>query len=312
MRNGKKATSNRHMINVEAFYDSRTSTLTYCVFDQQSKDAVVIDPVLDYDPASSTIWTESVDRVIGFLSGHELSLRLVLETHAHADHLSGAQEIKRRIRNVAVAVGESITFVQQTFKLVFGMSEEFSTDGSQFDRLLKDGERIKTGTLEFEVLFTPGHTPACVCYLFDGLVFTGDALFMPDSGTGRCDFPMGDSETLFDSISSQLYSLPDATRVFVGHDYQPDGRAVAYETTIGDEKQSNIHLTRDTKVEDFVRFRRNRDKKLSPPALLFQSVQVNIDAGAMPTPESDQKRFLKIPVNIFKPEVEGKLTFEPV
>lgn len=300
------------MINVEAFHDSRTSTLTYCVYDQESKDAVVIDPVLDYDPASSTIWSESVDRVIGFLSRHELNLHFVLETHAHADHLSGAQEIKRRISNVAVAVGERITFVQKTFRSVFGMPEEFSTDGSQFDRLLKDRERVEAGTLKFEVLFTPGHTPACVCYLFDGWVFTGDALFMPDSGTGRCDFPMGDSEVLFDSIFSQLYSLPDATRVFVGHDYQPDGGAVAYETTIGDEKQSNIHLTRDTKVEDFVRFRRNRDKKLSPPTLLFQSVQVNINAGAMPTPESDQKYFLKIPVNIFKPEAEGELTFESV
>ena len=301
-----------HSISVEPFYDERTSTLTYCVYDRVSRDAVIIDPVLDYDAASSTVWTQSVDKILTFVDTRQLILQLVLETHAHADHLSGAQEIKRRYTEVDVCIGQYITIVQQTFKSVFGMPDEFPVDGSQFDRLLKDGETVYAGSLVFKVLMTPGHTPACVSYLFSGMVFTGDALFMPDLGTGRCDFPMGDAETLYRSIMTRLYTLPDEIKAFVGHDYQPGGRALAYETTIVDQRMSNVHVRQDTQVDDFVKLRRERDKTLSPPALLFQSVQINIDAGAMPKPAADAKRFLKIPVNVFKAEHDGKLTMEKV
>ena len=301
-----------HSISVEPFYDEGTSTLTYCVYDRVSRDAVIIDPVLDYDAASSTVWTQSVDKILTFVDTRQLILQLVLETHAHADHLSGAQEIKRRYTEVDVCIGQYITIVQQTFKSVFGMPDEFPVDGSQFDRLLKDGETVYAGSLVFTVLMTPGHTPACVSYLFSEMVFTGDALFMPDLGTGRCDFPMGDAETLYRSIMTRLYTLPDEIKAFVGHDYQPGGRALAYETTIVDQRMSNVHVRQDTQVDDFVKLRRERDKTLSPPALLFQSVQINIDAGAMPKPAADAKRFLKIPVNVFKAEHDGKLTMEKV
>ena len=301
-----------HSISVEPFYDERTSTLTYCVYDRVSRDAVIIDPVLDYDAASSTVWTQSVDKILTFVDTRQLILQLVLETHAHADHLSGAQEIKRRYTEVDVCIGQYITIVQQTFKSVFGMPDEFPVDGSQFDRLLKDGETVYAGSLVFKVLMTPGHTPACVSYLFSEMVFTGDALFMPDLGTGRCDFPMGDAEALYRSIMTRLYTLPDEIKAFVGHDYQPGGRALAYETTIVDQRMSNVHVRQDTQVDDFVKLRRERDKTLSPPALLFQSVQINIDAGAMPKPAADAKRFLKIPVNVFKAEHDGKLTMEKV
>lgn len=301
-----------HSVSVEPFYDERTSTLTYCVYDRVSRDAVIIDPVLDYDAASSTVWTESIDKILTFVDTRQLILQLVLETHAHADHLSGAQEIKRRYTEVDVCIGQYITIVQQTFKSVFGMPDEFPVDGSQFDRLLKDGETVHAGSLVFTVLMTPGHTPACVSYLFSEMVFTGDALFMPDLGTGRCDFPMGDAEALYRSIMTRLYTLPDKIKAFVGHDYQPGGRALAYETTIVDQRMSNVHLRQDTQVDDFVKLRRERDQTLSPPALLFQSVQINIDAGAMPKPAADAKRFLKIPVNVFKTEHDGELTMEKV
>ena len=301
-----------HSVSVEPFYDERTSTLTYCVYDRVSRDAVIIDPVLDYDAASSTVWTESIDKILTFVDTRQLILQLVLETHAHADHLSGAQEIKRRYTEVDVCIGQYITIVQQTFKSVFGMPDEFPVDGSQFDRLFKDGETVHAGSLVFTVLMTPGHTPACVSYLFSEMVFTGDALFMPDLGTGRCDFPMGDAEALYRSIMTRLYTLPDEIKAFVGHDYQPGGRALAYETTIVDQRMSNVHLRQDTQVDDFVKLRRERDQTLSPPALLFQSVQINIDAGAMPKPAADAKRFLKIPVNVFKAEHDGKLTVETV
>lgn len=312
IQSGRKSLDKVHSVSVEPFYDERTSTLTYCVYDRVSRDAVIIDPVLDYDAASSTVWTESIDKILTFVDTRQLILQLVLETHAHADHLSGAQEIKRRYTEVDVCIGQYITIVQQTFKSVFGMPDEFPVDGSQFDRLFKDGETVHAGSLVFTVLMTPGHTPACVSYLFSEMVFTGDALFMPDLGTGRCDFPMGDAEALYRSIMTRLYTLPDKIKAFVGHDYQPGGRGLAYETTIVDQRMSNVHVRQDTQVDDFVKLRRERDKTLSPPALLFQSVQINIDAGAMPKPAADAKRFLKIPVNVFKAEHDGKLTMEKV
>ncbi len=288
-------------MEIKAFFDQRTFTMTYVVFDSQSRDAVVIDPVLDYEPASSTTFTDSVDQVTRFLEDGELRLHTILETHAHADHLSGSQVLKQRFPGAEIAIGARITEIQKTFKQVFDLPDDFATDGRQFDRLLEDGEVVEAGTLRWQVLFTPGHTPACASYRFDDAVFTGDALFLPDSGTGRCDFPAGSANDLYHSVSERLYGLPDETRVFVGHDYQPGGREVRWQSTIGEQKRSNIQLRADTSEEEFVRFRRERDQTLSAPKLLFQSVQVNVDAGSLPQPGGNQIRFLKIPINAFKP-----------
>jgi glyoxylase-like metal-dependent hydrolase (beta-lactamase superfamily II) len=286
-------------MQVKAFYDSRTFTVTYVVQDPATKDAVIIDPVLDYDPAASKVWAESVERVIEYVRAEKLNVHYILETHAHADHLSGSQLLKRAFPHAKIAVGERITVVQQTFKTIFNLTEDFATDGSQFDRLLKDGEIVDAGSLKLEVIFTPGHTPACATYKIEDAIFTGDAIFMPDGGTGRCDFPAGSAKDLYHSISSKLYALPDSTRVFVGHDYQPGGREVKWETTIGEEKENNIQLKATTSEDEFIQFRAARDKTLAAPKLLFQSVQVNIDAGKMPKPSADKKRYLKIPINVF-------------
>jgi len=285
-------------MQVKAFYDSRTFTVTYIVHDPATNDAVIIDPVLDYDPAASKVWAESVEQVIDYVRAEKLNVHYILETHAHADHLSGSQLLKRAFPQAKIAVGERITVVQQTFKTVFNLAEDFATDGSQFDRLLKDGEIVDAGSLKLEVIFTPGHTPACATYKIEDAIFTGDAIFMPDGGTGRCDFPAGSAKDLYQSISSKLYALPDSTRVFVGHDYQPGGREVKWETTIGDEKQNNIQLKATTSEDEFIQFRAARDKTLAAPKLLLQSVQVNIDAGKMPKPSEDKKRYLKIPINV--------------
>ncbi|MEE9343567.1 MAG: MBL fold metallo-hydrolase [Gammaproteobacteria bacterium] len=289
-------------MEIKTFFDDRTSTLTHVVYNKQSKDAIVIDPVLDYEAVGSKIWTESVDEILAFLKAEKLSLHYILETHAHADHISGAQLIKENYPDAQLAIGEQITIVQKTFKNYFGLPDNFPTDGSQFDVLLKDGDETSAGKLSFTTIFTPGHTPACAAYKFGDALFTGDSLFMPDSGTGRCDFPAGSAHDLYHSITQKIYTLPDETRIFVGHDYQPGGRELIYETTVGEQKQNNIHLTADTSEAAFTKYRSARDKELNAPKLLFQSVQVNIDAGSMPDPEDNEKRYLKIPINIFRPE----------
>lgn len=287
-------------MQIQHFYDPRTYTLTFVVFDPATRDAVVIDPVLDYDPLTSLTSTESADAVSAFLHEHKLRLRWVLETHAHADHLSASQLLRRRFE-AGVAIGARITEVQQTFKAIFDLPEGFATDGRQFDKLLHDGEVLSAGSLSIEVIATPGHTPACVSYKINDAVFTGDALFMEDYGTGRCDFPRGSSADLYDSITKRLYTLPDETRVFVGHDYQPDGRPLAFTSTIGVEKARNIQLRAETTKEEFVRFRDQRDATLAPPRLLFPSVQINVDAGRMPAPHANGKRYLMVPLNLFRP-----------
>ena len=291
-------------MDIEAFYDDATNTLTYVVSEPASKDAVVIDPVLDYDPVGSLVSHDSIDRVTAYLKARELKLHLILETHAHADHLSGSQALKRRFPGALTGIGAKITVVQATFKDVFDLPADFPTDGRQFDRLLEDGEVVRAGSLEFSVISTPGHTPACVCYRFGDAVFTGDAIFMPDMGTGRCDFPAGSAADLYDSITTRLYTLPDDTRVFVGHDYQPGGRALAWETTVGAQKASNKQLPAGRSRDEFIEFRTNRDAGLSAPRLLFQSVQVNVDAGALPSPSANHQRYLKIPINAFRPQPE--------
>jgi len=285
-------------VSVQKFFDPATWTLTYVAFDKNSRDAVVIDPVWDYDPAASTLSSESALRLIDYIRQNELKLHFILETHAHADHVSGAQVIKAAFPKARVAIGARITEVQATFKEIYHFEREFPADGRQFDLLLDDKSTLKAGTLLIKTISTPGHTPACASYLIGDALFTGDALFMPDSGVGRCDFPAGSAEQLYDSIHGKLYQLPDSTRVFVGHDYQPGGRSVEYQSTIGAQKKSNIQLKAETTKEEFVKFRKARDATLSAPRLLLPSLQININAGHLLPPESNGKVYLKIPLSI--------------
>jgi glyoxylase-like metal-dependent hydrolase (beta-lactamase superfamily II) len=289
-------------MHVHPLFDPRTSTLTYVVSEPRTRDAVVIDPVLDYDPASGTTWTESVDRVSDYVRQERLRLHYVLETHAHADHLSGSQLLRRRF-DARVAIGERIREVQATFHDIFDLPREVAIDGSQFDRLLVDGERVTAGSLVIDVIATPGHTPACVSYRIGDAVFTGDALFTEDYGTGRCDFPRGSADALYESVQ-RLYALPDATRVFVGHDYQPGGRDLRWETTIGASKDRNVQLNRSTTRSEFVTLRQARDATLAAPRLLFPSVQVNVDAGRLPAPHGNGRRYLVVPLNVLRPADE--------
>lgn len=285
-------------MDIETFFDPATFTLTHVVFDPKTHDAVVIDPVLDYDVLSSSTSTKSIARVEDFLKRKALKLHYVLETHAHADHLSGSQYLKRRF-DARVAIGAAIVDVQKVFAGVFDLAD-FACDGSQFDRLLAGGETIEAGALQIEVIATPGHTPACLSYKVGDAVFTGDALFIEDYGTGRCDFPSGSADALYTSVHDRLYALPEATRVFVGHDYQPGGRAVRSETTIGASKEANIQLRASTSRAEFVKRRSERDATLAAPRLLFPSVQVNIDAGRLPRPHANGRRYLTIPLDMKK------------
>jgi glyoxylase-like metal-dependent hydrolase (beta-lactamase superfamily II) len=299
-------------MEIKSFFDDRTWTFTYVVWDAETRDAVVIDPVLDYEPQASKTWTESAEEVIDFVKGKELNLHYILETHAHADHLSGSQIIKDAFPEAKIGIGKRITDVQEVFKGVFDLPEDFATDGRQFDLLLEEGETLKAGTIEIDTIYTPGHTPACATYKIDDAVFTGDAMFMPDMGTGRCDFPGGSAEDLYDSIQ-KLYELPDDTRVFVGHDYQPGGREVKWESTIAEQKANNVQLPEGRSKEEFVKFRTERDATLDAPKLLFQSVQVNVDAGKLPEPHENEVRYLRIPINVFKPKTdEGETELEEV
>ena len=282
---------------VKEFFDRATWTLTFVAFDEKTKDAVIIDPVLDYDPGASKVSTESVAEVVAFVKKQDLKVHYILETHAHADHLSGSQVLKKEFPKAKLAIGERIRDVQKLFKGVFGLGENFATDGSQFDQLLKDGQEIVAGALKIKTLFTPGHTPACASYLInDESLFTGDALFMPDYGTGRCDFPAGSAETLYDSVTQRIYSLPDHVKIYVGHDYMPGGRSVEFQSTVGEEKRKNIQLRAETEKAEFVAFRNDRDKTLAAPRLLLPSVQVNIDAGNLPAVSDNGTRYLKIPI----------------
>lgn len=300
------------MATIETFFDPRTHTLTYVVFDAATGDAVVIDPVLDYDPASSSTWTESVDQVRTFLSERGLTLRMILETHAHADHLSGARLLQQTFPDAPLGIGARITEVQRLFKQIYGLPDSFPTDGQQFDRLFADREEVQAGALRFEVIATPGHTPADVAYRFTGLdggdaLFCGDVLFMPDSGTGRCDFPGGSATDMYRSITDRVYTLPPDTRVFTGHDYQPGGRPLAFEATVETHRAENKALPADRSERDFVAWREARDATLSTPKLLFQSLQVNIDAGALPAADDEGRRYLRIPLNVFRLPPEGEV-----
>ena len=282
-------------MQVQPFFDERTNTLTYVVFDATTKDAVIIDPVLDFDPAGGKLWTESLDKVAAFVTEQALKVHFVLETHAHADHLSGSQWLKSRF-GAKVAVSRRITEVQEVFRDVFNLGKDFPTDGRQFDLLLGDGQKVKAGSLQLQALATPGHTPACMSFYVGDAVFTGDALFLNDIGVGRCDFPKGDAAALYDSVKEKIWSLPDATRLFTGHDYPPQGRTWQASTTVGESKAKNVQLNVDMTKAQFVEKRTARDRTLSPPRLLLPSIQVNIDAGKLPPPEANGVRYLKTPL----------------
>lgn len=283
-------------MKIQHFYDAFTYTLTYVVYDEKNKIAVVIDPVLNYEPHSSTISTDSIKEVNEFLKKNNLDLKYILETHAHADHISGSQELKTLYPKAQVGIGKRITEVQSTFKKIYNM-KEINESGMQFDILLDDKSELILGDLKIKTYFTPGHTPACASYLIEDALFTGDALFMPDFGTGRCDFPKGSAKDLYRSVHDTIYSLPDTTRIFVGHDYQPGGRELKFETTVGESKKNNIQLKEHTGLEEFIHFREERDKTLNAPKLLLQSIQININAGELPEEEDNGMSYLKFPIN---------------
>ncbi len=283
-------------MEIKAFFHDESSTLTYVVWDADTKDAVVIDPVLDLDLQTWSVSTEAVDEVAAFVKSKALNLHWILDTHVHADHLTGMKVLKEKF-GAPTAISEHITLVQDLFAGVYNM-KGFDADGSQFDRLLSDGEVVRAGALEIEIIATPGHTPACTSFKIGDAVFAGDTMFMPDFGTGRCDFPKGSAEDLYDSITRKLYTLPDATRVFVGHDYAPGGRELAWETSVGESKERNIQLRHNTTREEFVKFRSERDATLKPPTYILPSLQVNIAAGDLPDAEDNGRSYFKMPVNL--------------
>lgn len=291
-------------MKIQHFYDQDTYTLTYLVTDPVTKDTVIIDPVLDFDPPSGKVTDTSIAQVLDYIAKENLVIKGILETHAHADHLSSSQILKQHFPDAVLGIGEQITLVQEVFKSHFNI-DYLKTDGSQFDRLFKKFEIVDFGSLKMQAIPTPGHTPACMSYLFGDAVFTGDSLFMPDYGTGRCDFPKGSAKELYHSVSQNLYSLPDETRVFVGHDYGPNGREMKFETTIGESKRNNIQLKSETTESEFVQFREARDKTLKAPRLLLPSIQVNADAGHLPPREENNTSYLKLPLNV--QTVLGKL-----
>lgn len=283
-------------MHIEAFFDPRTHTLTYAVSDPVTRDALVIDPVLDYDPANARISGHSVKRVIAHLHREGLALRAVLETHAHEDHLSAARVLRARFPGAFVAIGERIREVQADLKAALALGDELTADGAQFDRLLADDETFAAGSLQVRVIATPGHSPACVSYLVGDAVFTGDALLMPDHGTGRCDLPRGSAAALHRSVTERLYTLPPATRVFVGHDDMPGERGLAYESTIAAERACNVQLPFGRDVEEFVALRGCRDATLDTPSLLWPGLQVNVRGGRLPAPA-----FFKTPFTLEHP-----------
>ena len=280
---------------VHGIFDPRTSTVTYVVHGGRGTPCAIIDSVLDYDPKSGRTETVAADKVIEHVRANDLTVAWILETHAHADHLSAAPYLKAQLGG-RTAIGDQITRVQKVFKGIFNLEPEFRPDGLQFDVLLADGAPIALGVLVGEVMAVPGHTPACVAYRFGDAVFVGDTLFMPDVGTARCDFPGGDARTLHASIG-RLLSLPPQTRLFMCHDYPPQGRGVVFQTTVAEQRAHNIHVHEGISAEAFVQMRTRRDATLEMPVLILPAVQINIRAGAMPPPEANGTSYLKIPLN---------------
>lgn len=286
-------------MQIEAFFDTGTSTFSYLVLDPDSRRCALIDSVLDYDPKSGRTRTTNADRLIARVRELGATVDWILETHAHADHLSAAAYLKETLGG-RTGIGDQITQVQTIFGRLFNAGSAFATDGSQFDHLFADGENFSTGKLNFQVMRTPGHTPACVSYLVsDGAelaVFVGDTLFMPDTGTARCDFPGGDARTLYRSIR-HLLELPEQTRLHLCHDYPPNAREVTFVTTVGEQRRANIHVRDGLGEDDFVALRTRRDATLEMPVLLLPAIQINMRCGAFPEPEDNGVRYLKIPLN---------------
>jgi glyoxylase-like metal-dependent hydrolase (beta-lactamase superfamily II) len=280
---------------VQGFFDKATWTVTYVVHNGPGSACAIIDSVLDYDPKSGRTRTTSADQVIEFVRAHQLTVDWILETHAHADHLSAAPYLKKHLGG-QIAIGEQITRVQKVFKGIFNLEPQFKLDGSQFDRLLADGQSLAVGSLTGTVMSVPGHTPACVAYQFGDAVFVGDTLFMPDVGTARCDFPGGDAKTLYAS-TRKILGLPAHTRLFMCHDYPPNGRPIAYETTVAEQRAKNIHVHDGISEAQFVEMRTRRDATLEMPVLILPAVQINIRAGEMPPKESNGTAYVKIPIN---------------
>jgi glyoxylase-like metal-dependent hydrolase (beta-lactamase superfamily II) len=280
---------------VHGIFDPATWTVSYIVHHGTGTACAIIDSVLDYDPKSGRTRTTSADKVVAYVQENQLRVEWILETHAHADHITAAPYLKQKLGG-KVAIGHQITAVQKVFKGVFNLEPEFKQDGSQFDTLLKDDEEFRIGDLTAKVLAVPGHTPACVAYQVGDAVFVGDTLFMPDVGTARCDFPGGDAKTLYAS-TRKLLSLPAQTRLFMCHDYPPNNRPVAYETTVAEQRAKNIHVHDGISEAQFVQMRTQRDATLDMPVLILPAVQINIRAGAMPPKEANGVVYLKIPVN---------------
>lgn len=280
---------------VHGIFDPVTWTVTYVVYEKEGSACAIIDSVLDYDPKSGRTRTDSADKVIEFVKQKNLKVEWILETHAHADHFTAAPYLKQKLGG-KTAIGDHITTVQQVFKDIFNLEPDFATNGSQFDHLLKDGEEFRFGALSGSTLYVPGHTPACVAFHIGDTVFVGDTMFMPDVGTARCDFPGGDAKTLYAS-ARKILSLPDATRLFMCHDYPPNDRPVAFETTVGEQRRKNIHVHDGISEAQFVEMRTRRDATLEMPVLILPAVQVNIRAGEMPPKDTNGVAYLKIPVN---------------
>jgi glyoxylase-like metal-dependent hydrolase (beta-lactamase superfamily II) len=290
-----EATTSASRPDVEAFFDKATNTISYVVMDPASDACAIVDSVLDFDYASGRISYESADAIAAFVREHKRRVEWLIETHVHADHLSAAPYLQQKLGG-KIGIGEGIVDVQQTFGKVFNEGSEFQRDGSQFDRLFADGDTYEIGALKARAMHTPGHTPACMTHVIGDAAFVGDTLFMPDGGTARADFPGGDARELFRSIKKVL-ALPPQTRLFMCHDYGPNGRDIRWEATVADERAHNIHVRDGVSEDDFVALRQARDKTLAMPKLILPSLQVNMKAGRLPEPEKDGKRFLKLPIN---------------
>lgn len=282
---------------VKHFFDPRTWTLSYVVADPDTRRCAIIDPVLDLDYASGTITTNSADEIVAYVQSEGLTVDYILETHVHADHLTSAPYLQALLGG-DIAIGSHITTVQETFAVVYNEAEDFPRNGSQFDLMLTDQESFTLGDITCHAFHVPGHTPACMAYLLGDALFVGDTLFMPDGGTARCDFPGGDAATLYRSIK-RLMALPEQTRVFVCHDYQPDGRGLAFETTIGEQRAHNIHVNDSIPEAEFVTMREARDATLGMPSLILPSLQVNMRAGHLPPADDTGRLFFRVPLNAF-------------
>lgn len=280
--------------DVKAFFDDQSNTISYVVKDPDSSACAVIDAVMEFDFAAGRLSYDGADAIIADIKARGLTLEWIIETHVHADHLSGAPYIQQELGG-KIGIGEQILTVQETFGKIFNEGTEFQRDGSQFDALFEDGDTYQIGNMQAFAMYTPGHTPACMVHVIGDAAFTGDTLFMPDGGSARADFPGGDAGELYDSIQKVL-TLPDEMRLFMCHDYGPNGRDIAWETSVGEEKAHNIHVGGGKSKEEFVKFRTERDAQLAMPKLIIPSLQVNMRAGEVPT-DADGNQMLKVPVN---------------